>query len=215
MMGDDRGEYDSEKPAHPVKLDDFYIGQFPVTQQMWKAVMGNDNNPSYYLGDDRPVETVSWKDCQVFLKKLQQVSDKKYRLPTEAEWEYAARGGQHQAPFLYAGSDHLKEVGWYRQTSHRETKEVGQLQPNQLGIYDMSGNVWEWCQDWYNKKYYQQCHKKGTVKNPVGPANGSDRVLRGGSWNGGAQFCRSSYRLRFVPDSRNRHIGFRLVLVPS
>lgn len=197
QMGDDDGKSEREKPAHSVKLDDFYIGEYPVTQALWKAVMGSSNNPAYFNGDNRPVETVFWQDCQNFLDKLnQQVKDSHYafRLPTEAEWEYAARGGIHQDDFQYAGSNHLKAVGWYWTTSHKETKDVGQLQANRLGLYDMSGNVWEWCQDWYGEDYYAECKSRGTVPNPSGPASGSIRVLRGGGWDVNPVGCRVTLR---------------------
>ena len=214
LMGDDEGEYDSEKPAHPVELDDFYIGQYPVTQALWKAVMGEENNPSYFEGDDRPVETISWKDCQEFLLKLNSAikhATHHFRLPTEAEWEYAARGGIHQDSFQYAGSNHLKEVGWYTRTSHRETKAVRQLEANGLDLYDMSGNVLEWCEDWFDRDYYAECKRKGRVKNPVGPASGSDRVFRGGSWDYDPVYCRVTDRSRDYPEHRYHDIGFRLV----
>ncbi len=216
-MGDDESEFSEEKPAHPVQLQDFYISEFPVTQALWKAVMGPQNNPSYYKGNDRPVETVSWLDTQQFMDRLNGMikgSVHHFRLPTEAEWEYAARGGPHQASGIFAGGEHLKEVGWYRKTSHKETKDVGQLQPNELSIYEMSGNVWEWCQDWYAPGYYRKCLNKGVVEQPAGPVRGSERVLRGGSWDYGPVFCRVSYRNALHPEGRDGHVGFRLARSP-
>ena len=214
-MGDDHGEFNDEKPAHPVQLDDFYLGEYVVTQGLWMAVMGPDHNPSYYTGENRPVETVSWEDAQSFIQKLNNITRKKYRLPTEAEWEYAARGGTYSRGTTYAGSDHLKEVGWYTTNSHRETKDVGQKLPNELGLYDMSGNVWEWCQDWYDKNYYEKCKKEGTVVNPQGPDRGTYRVIRGGSWGHDPESCRGTSRDCWPPEDRDSDVGFRLAWSPS
>ena len=142
--------WDDEKPTHRVTLiNDYYIGKYEVTQALWKAVMGN--NPSEFKGDNLPVEQVSWKDCQKFLSKLNRITGKMFRLPTEAEWEYAARGGNKSRGYQYSGSNNLLDVAWYDDNSGRKTHAVGTKQPNELGIYDMSGNVCEWCQDWYGK----------------------------------------------------------------
>ncbi|WP_339133307.1 MAG: formylglycine-generating enzyme family protein [Candidatus Electrothrix sp. GW3-4] len=210
MMGDDKSEYGDEKPAHPVRLSDFYLGKFPVTQEVWQAVM--NNNPSSFKGEHRPVETVSWEDAQEFLARLNQQTGRVFRLPTEAEWEYAAQGGRHSEGYIYAGSDRLKQVGWYEKNSGDETHEVGLLYDNELGLYDMSGNVWEWCQDWFSKEYYVACHQQGTVDNPQGPDTGSYRVLRGGGWIYYPVGCRSIYRSSNPPVYRHHHIGFRLAL---
>lgn len=182
MGGGDDKALDDEKPLHPVKVGSFYLGKYPVTQEVWQAVMGN--NPSHFDGSQRPVETVSWRDTQEFIKKLNHMTKRHYRLPSEAEWEYAARGGAHrqQDGYRYAGSDKLKEVGWYVGNSDDVTKAVGLKYPNELGLYDMSGNVWEWCNDWFGGKYYQACHKEGLVQDPQGPKQGVYRVIRGGSW---------------------------------
>jgi formylglycine-generating enzyme required for sulfatase activity len=218
MGGQDDEARDEEKPVHEVALSDFSIGKYPVTQALWKAVMGQDNNPSFFNSDHRPVEKVSWDDAQAFIKNLNEKTSRTapglvYRLPTEAEWEYAARGGQMNRGYKYAGSDDLKEVGWYWENSHRETKTVGLKYPNELGLYDMSGNVWEWCLDWYGgSKYYEECHEKGLVVNPVGPEEGSDRVLRGGGWLHFSRLCRVASRSDGWPDSRLNVFGFRLVL---
>ena len=134
-----------------------------------------------------------------------------YRLPTEAEWEYAARGGNKSKGYKYAGSNKLKEVAWYWENSHDETKDVGLKFPNELGLYDMSGNVWEWCQDWYSKEYYEECQKEGTVINPAGPKNGVYRVLRGGGWSNTPQYCRCTNRNLNPPEYRINNVGFRLV----
>ncbi|MCQ2260156.1 MAG: bifunctional serine/threonine-protein kinase/formylglycine-generating enzyme family protein [Bacteroidales bacterium] len=200
-----------EKPAHRVTLtSDYWMGATEVTQALWKAVMGS--NPSEFKGDERPVECVSWEDCQDFIAKLNRITGKRFRLPTEAEWEYAARGGSKSRGYQYAGSNNLDEVAWYDRGVFKDlftenrTHPVGQKQPNELGLYDMSGNVYEWCQDWYDD------YSSGSQTNPTGPSSGSDRVLRGGSWNNGARYCRSSNRVNFTPDLRFSRSGFRLVL---
>ena len=167
MGSDDSESSDREKPAHQVKLSDFYIAKYPVTQEQWQAVTGK--NPSHFQGKRRPVEEVSWHDTQEFLAKLKQITEEKFRLPTEAEWEYAARGGIYSQGYKYAGSDRLKQVGWYDDNSDDQTHEVGQLLANELGLHDMSGNVWEWCQDWFDSNYYEECHQHGVAENPQGP----------------------------------------------
>ncbi|MCQ2260164.1 MAG: SUMF1/EgtB/PvdO family nonheme iron enzyme [Bacteroidales bacterium] len=194
-----------EKPTHRVTLtDDYWMGATVVTQALWKAVMGS--NPSKFKGDDRPVESVSWEDCQDFIAKLNRITGKRFRLPTEAEWEYAARGGGKSRGYQYAGSSNLDEVAWYDGNSGAGTHPVGQKAPNELGLYDMSGNVYEWCQDWYG------FYSSGSQTNPTGPSGGSDRVLRGGSWFDYAGGCRSSGRGDITPDYRGSNCGFRLVL---
>ncbi|MBO7279020.1 MAG: SUMF1/EgtB/PvdO family nonheme iron enzyme [Bacteroidales bacterium] len=198
--------YDDEKPVHSVTLSDFYIGKYEVTQAQWKAVMGK--NPSRFQGDNLPVENVSWNDIQEFIKKLNRLTGKRYRLPTEAEWEYAARGGKKSKGYKYAGSNSIGEVAWYDSNSGYETHPVGQKQPNELGLYDMSGNVWEWCQDWYGN------YNSSSQTNPSGPASGSYRVLRGGSWYRSARYCRVSDRSFNYPSNWYYFYGFRLVLLP-
>jgi formylglycine-generating enzyme required for sulfatase activity len=202
-MGSNDGESD-EKPIHSVTLSDFYIGKTEVTQKQWRDVMGN--NPSYYTNcDNCPVEQVSWDDIQDFLQKLNQKTDKSYRLPTEAEWEYAAKGCNKSKGYTFSGSNSLGDVAWFNDNSGSKTHPVAQLQPNELGVYDMSGNVWEWCSDWYGDYVgYAQT-------NPKGPASGSSRVLRGGGWGGTLQFCRAASRNRINPDYRDSPVGFRLV----
>ncbi len=163
-----------ESPKHQVTLKGFWIGKYEVTQAEWRAVMGE--NPSNNEGCDQcPVEQVSWDDVQKFIKELNRQTGKNYRLPTEAEWEYAARGGQKSNKTKFAGSQNLGAVGWYSDNSSK-THPVGGKAPNELGIYDMSGNVWEWCADWYGD------YSSGSQTNPKGPGSGSYRVLRGGSW---------------------------------
>ncbi|MCQ2260691.1 MAG: SUMF1/EgtB/PvdO family nonheme iron enzyme [Bacteroidales bacterium] len=197
--------WDDEKPAHRVTLtSDYWMGATEVTQALWKAVMGS--NPSEFIGDERPVENVSWDDCQDFIEKLNRITGKRFRLPTEAEWEYAARGGGSSRGYQYAGDSNVGNVAWYYDNAGDETHPVGQLRANELGLYDMSGNVWEWCQDWYGS------YSSGSQANPTGPSCGSDRVLRGGSWGSLARGCRSSYRDSIAPGRRYSYDGFRLVL---
>ena len=199
-----------DKPIHRMTLSSFYIGRYPVTQALWQAVMGN--NPSRFIGSDRPVERVSWYDAQEFIKALNAQTGKDFSLPTEAQWEYAARGGQQSQGFRYAGSDRLAEVGWFRENSYGETKPVGLKLSNELGLFDMSGNVWEWCQDWYDEKYYARCAEAGVVTDPPGPAEGERRVVRVGSSFDSAVSCRVSCRGSTLPDGRWDLRGFRLAL---
>ncbi len=213
LMGDDNSDYADEKPAHRVKLSSFYIGKYPLTQSQWQAITGE--NPSEFKGEKRPVESVSWSDVQDFIVKLNKKTDKQFRLPTEAEWEYAARGGKYSQGYTYSGSDKLKQVGWYIENSNNETHDVGLLLANELGIYDMSGNVWEWCVDWYGDDYYEGCQKQGVVENPTGPDNGDYRVFRGGSYFDSQLNCRAASRRWNQPGGRNLNIGFRLVLLPQ
>ena len=196
--------YDREKPAHQVTLSSFSIGRYEVTQEEWKAVMGS--NPSYFKGKKLPVEKVSWDDCQKFIRKLNQLTGKQFRLPTEAEWEYASRGGSKSRGYKYAGGNDLGSVAWYNGNSGGKTHDVGQKQPNELGLYDMSGNVWEWCQDWYGD------YSSSFQTNPTGSSSGSYRVYRGGSWSDLARFCRVSYRDGDAPGFRIYDLGLRLAL---
>lgn len=197
--------YDEEKPVHNVTLSDYYIGETEVTQELWRAVMGS--NPSYFSGyPQRPVEQVSWDDCQEFIKKLNQLTGKNFRLPTEAEWEYAARGGNKSKGYKYSGSNTIGNVAWYDYNSSDETHDVKTKQANELGIYDMSGNVYEWCQDWRGS------YSSNSQINPTGPSSGSYRVFRGGSWRYYAWDCRVSNRFDSYPGSRFNALGLRLVL---
>ncbi len=195
--------YDDEKPTHSVTLSDYYIGKYEVTQAQWRAVMGS--NPSHFTGDNNPVEQVSWDDIQQFITKLNAQTGKKFRLPTEAEWEYAARGGNKSKGYKYSGSNNIYNVAWYSDNSSGKTHPVGQKSPNELGIYDMSGNVWEWCQDWKGD------YSSSSQTNPTGPSSGSDRVLRGGCWTYRAGSSRVSYRSSSSPSFRSYTSGFRLV----
>lgn len=218
---------DDEKPAHKVTLSTYYIGQTEVTQALWKAVMeksvtqnANENGwGTYGVGSNYPMYGVSWVECQEFIRKLNQLTGKRFALPTEAQWEFAARGGNKSKGFKYAGSDDLREVAWYGQlngntydngNSGNTTHPVKTKAPNELGLYDMSGNVWEWCQDWYDYDYYSE----SPASNPKGSSSGSCRVFRGGSWHDFAQICRSSIRNNNDPDRRNYRLGLRLVLFP-
>ncbi|NDV60133.1 formylglycine-generating enzyme family protein [Bacteroides sp. 519] len=196
--------YDWELPVHQVTLSSYSIGKYEVTQLQWKQVMGN--NPSHFKGDNLPVENVSWDDVQEFISKLNALTGKRYRLPTEAEWEYAARGGNKSQGYKYSGSHSISNVGWYTDNSNNTTHAVGTKSPNELGIYDMSGNVWEWCADWYG------AYSINAQTNPKGPATGGRRVLRGGSWSYIAGYCRVSYRDYFTPADRDSYLGFRLAL---
>lgn len=215
MMGDDESENDGEKPAHRVRVRDFCMARYPVTQALWELVMGD--NPSYFKGLRRPVERVSWGDAQGFIKKLNTITKRKYRLPTEAEWEYAARGGQLSEGYIYAGSDKLKQVGWYSENSGRHTHEVGEKYPNELGLYDTCGNVYEWCNDWSDlsigHNYYSECHEKGLVEDPKGLDLrwSVAHICRGGSWGYNANRCRVVSRSS-SKDGTDLHIGFRLAL---
>ena len=196
--------YDDEYPTHSVTLSDFAIGETEVTQELWRAVMGN--NPSHFSGTNLPVENVSWNDCQTFITKLNQLTGKNFRLPTEAEWEYAARGGNKSRGYKYAGSNTLSDVAWYSDNSSSKTHPVKQKQANELGLYDMSGNVHEWCQDWFGT------YSSSAQTNPTGPASGSYRVNRGGGWYGSARSCRVSIRSSGTPTFYGYYLGLRLAL---
>ena len=243
MGSNDSEAYDWEQPVHNVTVSSFYMAETEVTQALWKAVMGGNNNPSYFKGDNLPVEQVSWNDCQEFIRKLNNLTGKNFRLPTEAEWEFAARGGTQTS--LYNGenivingvnnSPNLDRLAWYGGNCGRNytssagcditngydisgwnekqyadskggTHPVRQKQPNAYGLYDMLGNVWEWCQDWYGD------YGSSLQTNPQGPSSGSYRVLRGGSWGSYARLCRVSNRINAAPDIRYGDYGFRLAL---
>ncbi len=203
-MGSNDGAGD-EKPVHQVKLNDFCIGKYEVTQRQWKFVMDNDS--SFFKDcEDCPVEQVSWYDIQQFIRKLNRKSGRNYHLPTEAEWEYAARGGSKSRGYAFSGSDTLGNVAWYNANSGSKTHLVGQKHPDELGVYDMSGNVLEWCSDWYG--HYSQASQV----NPKGPREGDSKVYRGGGWGYIPRSCRPSARDRSSPSSHSFNLGFRLAM---
>ena len=196
--------FDDEKPVHNVTLSSYYIGQTEITQALWQAVMGT--NPSERKIDiDLPVENVSWDDCQEFISKLNELAGQKFRLPTEAEWEYAARGGNSSKGYIYSGSNKAKDVAWYGRFMYR-TQPVKKKRPNELGLYDMSGNVFEWCQDWYGS------YSSLSQTNPVGPTSGTNRVIRGGSTATTPIACRVAYRDSATETFRGNLLGLRLAL---
>jgi formylglycine-generating enzyme required for sulfatase activity len=193
---------DDESPLHSVTLSDYYIGKYEVTQVQWQAVMSI--NPSNFKDSNLPVENVSWNDAQMFIERLNTATGKNYRLPTEAEWEYAARGGNKSRQNEYSGSNSIENVAWIGTNSDGSTHPVGTKMANELGIYDMSGNVWEWCYDWYGT------YPALARNNPVGVSSGTYRVARGGSWCDEASYCRVAYRSDPSSDNRNNNLGFRL-----
>ena len=200
IMGGD--ESSDQTPTHSVTLSSYYICKYEVTQALWRAVMGS--NPSKFKGDNLPVEQVSWNDCQTFINRLNSYTGRNFRLPTEAEWEFAARGGNYSRHYKYSGSNYIGDVAWYTDNSGNRTHPVGTKQANELGLYDMSGNVWEWCSDWYGS------YSSYSQNDPTGPNSGSYRMRRGGSWDNGAANCRSSNR--YSPGDRFHTLGLRLVL---
>jgi formylglycine-generating enzyme required for sulfatase activity len=206
QMGDTFGDgSNDEKPVHEVCVNDFYIGKYLVTQEQWQAVMGN--NPSEFKGERRPVGEVSWDDAQQFIVKLNAQAGRNYRLPTEAEWEYAARSGGKREKWAGTSDENsLRKYAWYKENSGEKTHVVGTKKPNGLGIYDMSGNLWEWCQDWYGAVYYEESPKD----NPQGPKTGTSRVLRGGSWCLDTWNMRAAKRYGDGPSYRNSGNCFRL-----
>lgn len=209
-MGDTFGDgKENEKPIHKVTIDDFSLSKYVITQGQWKVVMGS--NPSHVAkGDYYPVENISWLNAQEFIRKLNERSGKSYRLPTEAEWEYAARSGGKRE--RYAGTDNkllLDEYGWCNMSmSAGSTRPVGRKKPNTLGLFDMSGNVWEWCHDWYDENYY----KISEQINPRGPGQGDQRVLRGGCWFDDPRYVRVTFRVWSDPNWRSDFFGFRIAL---
>ena len=197
--------YENERPAHQVTLSSFLIGKYPVTQKEWVAIMGT--NPSHFQGDNNlPVEMVGFNDVYEFITRLNEATGKNYRLCTEAEWEFAARGGIYSQGYKYSGSNNINEVAWYEENSNARTHPVGTKQPNELGIYDMSGNVSEWCWDWFGF-YIAEAQT-----NPQGPSAGVGRVTRGGSWYLPVQDCRVSRRTSKLQESTSNYPGFRVAL---
>lgn len=211
-MGDTFGDGETdEKPVHNVCINDFYMGKHEVTQKQWETIMGSNPSDFSSCGDSCPVEMVSWNDTQEFIQKLNGTTGKSYRLPTEAEWEYAARSGGKKEKYAGTGSDSdLNNYAWYGSNSDYETHPAGQKKPNGLGIHDMSGNVYEWCHDWFGSDYY----KKRLRDNPQGPSFDNKRVFRGGSWLNEPQLLRASDRNGDDPSVRNRRVGLRLIRKP-
>ena len=202
IMGGD--ESSDQTPTHSVTLSSYYICKYEVTQALWRAVMGS--NPSKFKGDNLPVEQVSWNDCQTFINRLNSYTGRNFRLPTEAEWEFAARGGNYSRRYKYSGSNYIGDVAWYADNSGNRTHPVGTKQANELGLYDMSGNVWEWCSDWYGS------YSSYSQSNPTGATSGFGRVERGGNWCGLARYCCSSHRSYYAPGNSFDDLGLRLVL---
>lgn len=211
-MGDAFGDDNSdEKPVHEACVNDFYMGEHEVTQREWKKIMGKNPSEFNYCGDDCPVENVSWSDVQEYINKLNEHTRMNYRLPTEVEWEYAARGGGKKE--RWAGTNDKSALGkyaWYDGNSGSKTHSVKTKKPNVFGLYDMTGNVWEWVSDWYGSSYY----KNSVRNNPNGPSTGTFRVLRGGGWYIKPSDLRASVRYYANPDFRYFDIGFRLAMTP-
>jgi len=209
-MGDTFGNgAENERPVHEVCVKDFYIGKYPVTQMQWTGTMGTNPSREPNCGLTCPVENVSWNDVQKFIRKLRQRTGKPYRLPTEAEWEYAARSGGKDEE--WAGTSSEKELGdyaWYYENSAFQTHPVGQKKPNGLGLFDMTGNVWQWTSDWYDEAYYAKSPKN----EPRGAATGRTRSVRGGYWGDLPSFVRVARRIGLVPSARGGGYGFRLAL---
>ena len=207
-------EYNNERPVHRVNVSSFSIGKFEVTLAQWRNLMGI--KPPAYTGvdyenkdcDNCPVVKISWDDVQEFIKRLNAKTGKHYRLPTETEWEFAARGGKYSKGFQYSGSDKITDVAWYGKDKGA-AHPVGKKEANELSIYDMTGNAMEWCQDWYGEDYYK---KSIDEVNPKGPEKGDQRIARGGSYFDDDVICRNVYRSRFAPDTRQWNLGFRLAL---
>lgn len=196
---------EDEFPVHNVTLSNYYIGETEVTQELWNTVMGE--NPSNFKGDLQcPVEMVSWDDCQTFIAKLNELTGKAFRLPTEAQWEYAARGGKQTKKYLFSGGDDLDAVAWHYYNASETTHPVKTKRPNELHLYDMSGNVWEWCADWYGS------YSADGQTNPTGPAKGAKRVVRGGAWSYMSNYAPVAYRNYCEPDFSWYACGLRLAL---
>jgi formylglycine-generating enzyme required for sulfatase activity len=202
-MGCHDDGFDWEFPVHKVKVNSFKISKYLVTQKQWVSVMGY--NPSHFKGYDLPVENVTWIEVQEFITKLNEVTGKNYRLPTENEWEYAARGGKKSKKYKYCGSNNIDEVAWYDENSNNTTHPVGMKKPNELGIYDMSGNVYEWCDD------VSEVYPGAAIDFPINPEH-VFRVIRGGGWKSKLEYCRVYSRNRSPQEFSNTTGGFRLVL---
>lgn len=201
---ENEAERNDHEIQHQVTLSSFFMGKYPVTQAQWEVIMGK--NPSHFKGKNRSVEYVSWEDAVEFCEKLSRETDKTYRLPTESEWEYACRAGTNT--LFYFGETITSDLVNYKR-NRRERTDVGSFPPNGFGLYDMHGNIWEWCQDWFG------AYPTGLLTDPTGSGTGSYRFLRGGSWNLSAGYCRSASRNNFLPGYRGDVLGFRLALSPG
>ena len=208
MMGSINSDYANESPAHEVTLSDFYLSKVTVTQKQWRTIMGEDAmwNEQYGKGDDYPANYISYNQAVQFIEKLNHYSGLPFRMPTEAEWEYAALGGKYSQGFAYSGSHYANEVAWCRENASAKMHLPAKLKPNELGLYDMSGNLWEWCSDYYGN------YSSGAQTNPAGPSTGSKRVLRGGSFTYNAVFARSKSRNSLPPTNQSLAVGLRLAL---
>ena len=210
VMGGTREQHreaiSTDLPRHTVALDAYYIGHTEVTQALWQTVMNEEPltlegyNPNY------PVTNISWYDCQTFIQRLDSITNMPFRLPTEAEWEFACRGGLYSKGLRYSGSDKVEDVAWFDYISNSKVHPIKEKAPNELGLYDMSGNLFEWCLDWYTR------YTSESLINPAGPNDGRRRVLRGGCWNYSARNCRVSYRLNDSPQHADNYYGFRLAM---
>lgn len=206
QMGNNNGDID-EQPEHEITLSNFKISKFEVTQALWRAVMGT--NPSYFPNcDECPVEQVSWNDTQIFIERFQKITGKSFRLPTEAEWEFVAKGGTKSQNFIYSGSNSLNDIAWNIDNAESKTHKVGLKTANELGIFDLTGNVFEWCQDWYDGLYYQNSPKS----NPINSTTSPSKVLRGGSWSSTSKLSLVTNRTNIAPDKAFADVGFRLAL---
>ena len=202
----DETAYPEEEPIHTVNIKSFYLAESPVTQKLWLKVMGYNPSASksfFKKHEQYPVDSISWDDSREFIERLNIITNQHFRLPTEAEWEYAARGGNKSMGYLYSGSNDINEVGWYKMP---KSQKVMGKKPNELGLYDMSGNVWEWCHDKYG------CYESATKDNPTGSKIGVNRVLRGGSWHSDAHYCRNTMRNSGSPAFNFISVGMRLAL---
>jgi len=212
QMGNKEGD-DNEEPVHTVRVQHFYIGKYAVSFREYDFFCETTRRPKPELGNwesergTRPVYNVSWKEANRYCQWLTEKTGKMYRLPTEAEWEYAARGGRQANGYAYAGSNDVEEVAWYISNCNYQSHQVGQKKANELGLYDMSGNVWEWCNDWYDKNYYVESDNSD---NPKGPATGIGRVIRGGAWHNSVSSCGVSSRTGSSSSTRSEGVGFRL-----
>ena len=207
-MGADNASFPDEKPTHKVSLSDFYLSKVTITQKQWATIMGENPlwSEEYGKGDDYPANFISYKQAQQFISLLNKYSGLEFRMPTEAEWEYAACGGKHSHEYLFCGSNNANEVAWHNGNSNGRMHVIETLSPNELGLYNMSGNVWEWCSDWYGS------YTSNTENNPTGPSTGTKRVVRGGSFTYEAKYCRCKTRNCLPEANQSVAVGLRLAI---